>query len=115
MNSANALPLTNHARTLNARHAPRCAHLKANGDRCGSPAVSGQDLCYFHARALADERPVRFPVLEDANAIQVAVMMVMDGVYRHHMPYKTAALLLYGLQIASANLRFLRLEPDPAP
>ena len=104
----------NHARTVNARRAPRCAHLKANGDRCGSPAVSGQELCYFHAKALADERPVRFPVLEDANAVQVAVMMVMDGIYRHHMPYKTAALLLYGLQIASANLRFLQLEPKPA-
>ncbi len=105
--------LTSHARTLNARRAPRCQHLKANGDRCGSPALSGHDLCYFHQKATADERPERFPVLEDANAIQVAVMMVMDAVYRHYMPHKTAAILLYGLQIASANLRYLRLEPQP--
>ena len=105
--------VTSHARTLSARSAPRCQHLKSNGDRCGSPALSGHDLCYFHDKATADERPVRFPVLEDANAIQVAVMMVMDGVYRHHMPYKTAALLLYGLQIASADLRMLNLAPQP--
>ncbi len=112
--------LTGHARTMNARRAPRCAHFKANGDRCGSPAVSGQDLCYFHAQALADERPVRLPVLEDANAIQVAVMIVMDGLYRGNLNYKKAALLLYGLQIASINLRHLQLAPGadlelPAP
>lgn len=106
--------LATHARTLNARSAPRCQHLKSNGDRCGSPALAGQDLCYFHQKATADERPARFPVLEDANAIQVAVMMVMDGVYRHYMPHKTAAILLYGLQIASANLRHLRLQPESA-
>ena len=103
--------LRNHARTLNARRAPRCAHLKSNGDRCGSPAVSGKDLCYFHDKALADERPVRLPVLEDANAIQVAVMIVMDGLYRGNLNYKKAALLLYGLQIASFNLRHLQLAP----
>ncbi len=103
----------NHARTLNARRAPRCAHLKANGDRCGSPAVSGKDLCYFHDKALADERPVRLPVLEDANAIQVALMIIMDGLYRYHIPHKTAALLLYGLQIASYNLRRLAGVSEP--
>ena len=104
----------NHARTLNARRAPRCIHLKANGDRCGSPAASGKELCYFHGQALADERPVRLPVLEDANAIQVALMTVLDGLYRYHIPHKTAALLLYGLQIAAANLRHLQLAPAPA-
>lgn len=101
----------NNARTLNARRAPRCAHLKANGDRCGSPAVSGKEHCYFHDKALADERPIRLPVLEDANAIQVAVMIVMDGLYRGNLNYKKAALLLYGLQIASINLRHLHLAP----
>ena len=101
----------NHARTLSARQAPRCAHLKANGDRCGSPAASGKELCYFHDQALADDRPVRLPVLEDANAIQVAVMIVMDGLYRGNLNYKKAALLLYGLQIASFNLRHLQLTP----
>ena len=98
---------------MNARRAPRCAHLKTNGDRCGSPAVSGQELCYFHSQALADERPIRLPVLEDANAIQVAVMIVMDGLYRGNLNYKKAALLLYGLQIASNNLRLLAGVSDP--
>jgi hypothetical protein len=105
----------NHARTANARHAPRCAHLKSNGQRCGSPAVSGTDLCYFHEKALADERPIRLPVLEDANAIQVAVMIVMDGLYRGNLNYRKAALLLYGLQIASWNLKHLQLGPEPQP
>ncbi len=39
-------------------------------------------------------------------------MIVMDGLYRGNLNYKKAALLLYGLQIASWNLRFLRLSLD---
>ena len=105
--------MDDHARTLNARQSRRCAHLKTNGDRCGSPALSGKELCYFHEKALADERPVRLPVLEDANAIQVSVMIVMDGLYRGNLSYQKAALLLYGLQIASYNLKQLQLAPKP--
>ncbi len=114
MESVTAI-VRNHARTLNARRAPRCCHLKANGDRCGSPAVSGKELCYFHDKALADEHRIRLPVLEDANAIQVALMIVMDGLYRGNLNYKKAALLLYGLQIATINLRQLRLVPAAGP
>ena len=103
------------SQTHSARQAPRCRHIKANGDPCRAAANRGQDLCYFHQNAQMPAKPERLPVLEDANAIQVALMLVMDGLYRYHIPHKTAALLLYGLQIASANLRFLRLEPNPAP
>ncbi len=103
------------AQTHAARQAPRCHYLKANGEACGAAASRGQELCYFHQNAQPGQKPERLPVLEDANAIQVALMIVMDGLYRYHIPCKTAALLLYGLQIAAANLRHLQLAPAPAP
>ncbi len=99
------------SQTHRARQAPRCRHIKANGEPCRAPASRGQDLCYFHQNAQALAKPERLPVLEDANAIQVALMIVMDGLYRYHIPHKTAALLLYGLQIAASNLRHLQLVP----
>ncbi len=101
------------SQTHKARQAPRCRHIKANGDPCRAAANRGQDFCYFHQNAQAPAKPERLPVLEDANAIQVALMIVMDGLYRYHIPHKTAALLLYGLQIAAANLRHLQLAPAP--
>jgi hypothetical protein len=33
---------------------PICRHLKANGIRCQSPALSGETFCYFHARLHKD-------------------------------------------------------------
>lgn len=103
------------AQTHNARRTPRCRHIKANGEPCRCAALRGQDLCYFHQNAQPGQKPERLPVLEDANAIQCALMIVMDGLYRYQIPYKTAALLLYGLQIAAANLRHLQLGPEPQP
>ena len=103
------------AQTYNARQTPRCRHLKANGEPCRASASRGHELCYFHQNAQSPEKPERLPVLEDANAIQIALMIVMDGLYRYYIPHKTAALLLYGLQIAAANLRHLQLAPAADP
>ena len=97
-----------HSQTHNARQAPRCRHIKANGEPCRAAANRGQDLCYFHQNAQPAQVPERLPILEDANSIQVAIMIVLDGLYRGNMNYKKAALLLYGLQTASANLKQLR-------
>jgi hypothetical protein len=30
------------------QHAPRCQHIRMNGRRCGSPALRGENYCYFH-------------------------------------------------------------------
>ncbi len=37
-----------------------CTHIKVTGVRCGSPALRGEQFCYFHQRML---RTVRFPSL----------------------------------------------------
>jgi hypothetical protein len=52
------------------------------------------------------------PVLEDANAVQMALMQVMQLLAWGEMDRKVAALLLYGLQTASANLRYVDFEPS---
>jgi hypothetical protein len=49
--------------------------------------------------------PFELPVLEDANAVQLAVKDVLERLERGLMAPKTAGLMLYGLQTASANLK----------
>ncbi len=96
------------------RRARRCAHVKADGVRCGSPALLNQAYCYAHAHM---HRPApgleQLPPFEDANGIQCALMQVADAIVRGAIDTKRAALLLYALQIASANLKRVSFEPLP--
>jgi hypothetical protein len=50
------------------------------------------------------------PILEDANAVQMALMQIMQLLGSGQMEHKTAALMLYALQTASCNLRNTRFE-----
>src|ERR1035441_8379045 len=50
--------------------------------------------------------------LEDANSIQVALAKVMEQLILLEIEPKTAALMLYALQIASMNLKRTSLEPE---
>lgn len=103
-------------------HVPRCQHVKVNGTQCGCPALRRRRLCFFHvrcqeqrARIIRDQfKQARFivPVLEDANSVQLALMQVMQLLATGAMEQKTAALLLYGLQTASLNLRRTKFEPS---
>ncbi len=96
------------------RRAPRCNHIKSDGVRCGSPAMLNAAYCYAHTQM---HRPSpgleQLPPFEDANGIQCALMQVADAIVRGAIDYKRAALLLYALQIASANLKRVRFEPQP--
>ena len=94
-----------------------CKHIKANGEFCGSPALRGREYCYFHltvlGRRLRTQKHImkgechylQLPTLEDADSIQLGVMQVMDALLRDQIDTKIAGLLLYGLQIASSNLK----------
>jgi hypothetical protein len=99
---------------------PRCQHVKMNGTQCGCPALRHRRLCFFHVRCqdqrkriVSDQfKQARFvvPVLEDANAVQMALMQIMQLLGSGQMDHKTAGLMLYALQTASANLRNTRFE-----
>lgn len=98
---------------------PICEHIKTNGIRCGSPALSGENYCYAHRAHHPPHRKRVFefssadlPVLEDGTSIQVAVMNVLRGLLNGTLHRNKAGLLLYGLQIASSNLRRVDFEPE---
>ena len=100
----------------------RCQHVKVNGTQCGSPALRCRRLCFFHVRCQEQRtrivenqfKQARFvvPVLEDANAVQMALMQVMELLGNGQMEHKTAALMLYALQTASCNLRNTEFEAE---
>jgi len=88
-----------------ANEAPRCRWVKQDGTACRSPQIRGHIYCYAHkqmmeARAMA----LRLPALEDANAIQVALMRVQKALIDDHISAKKAGLLLYSLQLAVTNI-----------
>ena len=100
----------------------RCQHIKVNGTQCGSPAVREHNYCYFHVRwhrkgmqvnaYLKEEQILTLPTLEDANSIQVGLAEVMRQLAAQMIDHRTAALMLYALQIASANVKFTSFEPE---
>jgi hypothetical protein len=53
------------------------------------------------------------PTLEDANSVQLGLAGVMRQLVERQIDHKTAALLLYALQTASANLKWTAFEPEP--
>src|SRR5580700_2769053 len=104
----------------------RCQHIKVNGTLCGSPALRRNRFCYFHklyqeerielnsdkARRRRRNATIALPVLEDANSIQVSLMQIMRLIVAGQIDGKTAGLLLYALQTASATLPRVRSEPS---
>ena len=131
---------------------PLCRHIKTNGRRCQSPALTGGVLCYFHsnlhhahrrppvvealssgwqesaveaegdpegdafalARVYPRQDEIQFPPLEDAESIQVSISLLVAALARNRIDSKRAAVLLYGLQLASSNARSIIIEPATA-
>src|SRR5438270_10445306 len=100
---------------------PRCSHKHINGLRCGSPAMRGKLYCHFHknfrprprrrtgARPVGTiqqatiqhptiQHPIALPPLEDAAAVQVSLMRVLEGITTDAITERKAGLMLYALQ-----------------
>ena len=114
-----------HASTTASRRF-QCRHIFADGHRCGSPCLRGEELCYFHhttRRPIVDlharrSRQSRFdlPLPEDRSSIQSSIGEVLRRLSRNEIDPRRAGLLLYGLQIASSNLpRTLAAKPAAQP
>ena len=99
------------ARIAPARQSPRCHHVRQNGVRCGSPAMHGQPYCYIHDRMMNRMPAPQFPPLEDGNAVQCAIMQVLEGLAGGSIEIKMANSMLYALQTAAANLGRVNFEP----
>jgi len=88
-----------------ADRAPRCPKIKTDWTQCGSPKMKDHIYCFAHYQMLdARAEKLVLPPLEDANAIQTAVMLVQRALIDDEISEKKAGLLLYSLQIAAANV-----------
>jgi len=75
--------------------AKECRHIKTNGNKCEGVALRGKPFCYFHDRTRLREHrlhtqpaltvtdtafpqpiEIELPMLEDADAVQVALSLV---------------------------------------
>jgi len=92
-----------------AAAAPRCQHTRLNGAHCGSPARTGHNWCYFHCGDYEGAFPTT-GVPEDAACIQIEVGRVIRQLQNQSIEARAAGLILYGLQVASMNLRRLGAE-----
>jgi hypothetical protein len=86
-----------------------CTHIKVTGVRCNSPALRGEQFCYFHQNA---HRGVRRPkqsrlhpiaLIEDEESIQYALMEVINALMRNTIDMKRATLIIRALHIAVKN------------
>jgi len=97
-----------------------CHHIKENGTRCGSPAVSRRRYCHYHlgmrgrrlkmarARARRERWQVELPPLENLYAVQVAAQNMLDALASGQLDRRLGMAMLHGLQQAASNLRLPR-------
>ena len=98
-----------------------CDHLKEDGVLCGSPALRGKKLCYFHQRdhkrtqyaagviRRADVLGPRLPPMKSLADIQAALYEIVTALAAHRVPLQRAGARLFDLQKAASSLR----EPHP--
>ena len=88
-----------------------CTHIKVTGVRCGSPALRGEQFCYFHQRMLRtvkgppESRVHHAALLEDEESIQASLIEVVNALLRGTIELKRAELVLRALNTAVRNIR----------
>jgi hypothetical protein len=93
----------------NAMNTRSCTHFKVNGVQCGSPALRGAVFCYFHQRMFRgvctppDSRLHPIALIENPEAIQAALMEIINALIRNHIDIDRARLILRSLRIAAKN------------
>jgi hypothetical protein len=93
-----------------------CTHIKVTGVACGSPALRGEQFCYFHQHA---HRGVRRPpqsrlhpiaLIEDEESIQASLMEVINALVRNTLDVKRAELIIRALNLAVRNARRVKFD-----
>src|SRR6266702_4479994 len=107
-----------------------CRHIKTNGLQCRGAALSNSVFCYFHSRLhnshelyrnkfhfqsaqIPHPRFLQLPAVEDRESAQLAISCVINALATGCLTPKEANSLFYGLQLASANARGLRIVRRP--
>jgi hypothetical protein len=101
---------------LGQRPAARHTHRRPDGRFAALPAPSENNIetidygSYPVAHpATSENTPLDLPPLEDTASIQLALIDVLQALAANQLEPKRAGLLLYGLQVASANVQKMRI------
>ncbi|MGH9587663.1 MAG: hypothetical protein ACRD3F_11970 [Acidobacteriaceae bacterium] len=97
--------------------APICTHIKTEGIRCGSPAVSGTDFCHHHsavkmALGKAPSRkgqrggfePIPFVFPEDRASMQINFFLLLQAFNEGRVDLRNYRAMLGMLKAMAANL-----------
>jgi hypothetical protein len=95
-----------------------CMQRKTNGDPCESRALRGEEFCHYHKvmgkpEINIDNRPSGHTYLrafEDPASIQTAISDVCEMMLHRRIEPKEASILLYAMQVASANMAHINGE-----
>jgi hypothetical protein len=97
---------------------PTCHHLHPTGNRCGSPALRGEQFCFFHhptrrppSRTLPSRTPFELPAIADAEDLQITLSEIIRRLADNTLDTKRASLLLITLQMAKTNLAAITYPP----
>ncbi len=94
-----------------------CRHILTSGRKCHAAALRGKAYCYFHynahlqrhtaknSRYLSYTPDLQIPLLEDPAAVQLAINEVVQAIAQNRIEPKRAGRLLFGLQLASINVK----------
>ena len=90
---------------------PTCHHLHPTGQHCGSPALRGEQFCFYHhptRRPPTRTPPFRTPFdvspIVDPETLQITLSEIIRRLADNTLDTKRAGLLLTTLQMAKANL-----------
>jgi hypothetical protein len=114
-----AIIMSSYSEKMAAKYSDKiCMQRKANGDPCQSSALRDEIFCHYHKvtgkNAInLDNSPSGhsyLPVFEDAVSIQSAISDVCEMMLHRRIETKEASILLYAMQVASANMAHLNGE-----
>ncbi|HKR85883.1 MAG TPA: hypothetical protein VJS37_17120 [Terriglobales bacterium] len=79
-----------------ANQAPRCAHLKNNGEPCRAPAMGQRQFCVFHTRTYdceTNHQRIKVGFLEDRASLQLVLKQIMEQVLTGRMQPQTCRVI----------------------
>ena len=90
-----------------------CAHIKDDGLRCGTPAVTGRNFCYYHCRvhhpgARMATRQYRAPLPDSVTSLQVALAHTLQALGTGDLEPKKANSMMFGINLATNLLRLAK-------
>ena len=95
---------------LHRRHKHLLEHSSTHFAPNSDTSASG-DAQNLLNRATSDPIELDLPPAEDAESIQVSISLLIAALARNRIDPKRAAVLLYGLQLASTNVKSIITEP----